>query len=183
MGLKELSSQQLGKLGETAVALELMKMGYDVINLNESLQNFQHADLLCVCSKTGKMQQIQVKTGSTKNIYCGLTATPDGRIVDLDKKVICPWVFVHVTPKGNDDFSFEFYILTCEETKELLRSGHDWYANQTKTGRVLQKNIQVGVDVRWLEAKGAKETSLHYAYKSPLKSSAKDRWDKIALYI
>ena len=70
MGKAKLNSDQLGRLGETAVALELMKRGYDVINLNESLQNFQHADLLCICSKTGKMQQIQVKTGSTKNIYC-----------------------------------------------------------------------------------------------------------------
>ena len=30
-----LTGNQLGRLGETAVALELMKRGYDVVNLNK----------------------------------------------------------------------------------------------------------------------------------------------------
>lgn len=45
-----LTENQLGRLGETAVALELMKRGYDVVNLNDSIKNYQHADLLCVFS-------------------------------------------------------------------------------------------------------------------------------------
>ena len=180
MGLKELSFQQLGRLGETAVALELMKRGYDVINLNESLQNYKHADLLCVSCNTGKTELIQVKTGTTKNIYCGLVADPQtGVIPNLDEKVICPWVFVHATPKGNDDYSFEFFILTCEETKELLRTAHHWYA--TQWDRTLTKNIQVGVDVPWLKGGISKESKLHPQYKSSLGCSAQDRWDKIAL--
>lgn len=178
MGLKELSFQQLGKLGETAVALELMKRGYDVINLNESLQNYKHADLLCVSCNTGKTELIQVKTGSTKNIYCGLTANTSGEIFDLEEKVICPWVFVHITPKG-DDINFDFYILTCEETKELLRTAHHWYA--TQWDRTLTKNIQVGVDVPWLKGGISKASKHHPQYKSSLGCSAQDRWDKIAL--
>ena len=181
MGLKELSFQQLCKLGETAVALELMKRGYDVINLNESLQNYKHADLLCVSCDTGKTELIQVKTGSTKNIYCGLTANTSGVISNLEEKVVCPWVFVHVTPKGEDDINFDFYILTRNETIELLRSAHDWYANDTKNGRKLQNNILVGMDVPWLMGEDTKETKLHNAYKNPLKESSKDRWDKISL--
>ncbi len=185
MGLKDLSSQQLGKLGETAVALELMKRGYDVINLNESLQNFQHSDLLCVCSETGKVQPIQVKTGSTKNIYCGLTATTKGEIIDIEDKVVCPWVFVHVTeittPEKKEDLHFDFYILTRKETIELLQDAHHWYANDTKTKRELQKPIRVGMDLQWLTAEGKKETKLHYAYKSTLTESSKDQWDKIWL--
>ena len=135
MELKELSNQQLGKCGETAVALELMKRGYDVINLNESLQNYKHADLLCLSCKTGKTELIQVKTGSTKNIRCGLIAdSKTGIISDLDEKVICPWVFVHVseykTQEGKTDLKFDFYVLTRDETRELLRSAHHWYATQ-----------------------------------------------------
>ena len=187
MGLKELSSQQLGKLGETAVALELMKRGYDVINLNESLQNFQHADLLCVCSRTGKMQPIQVKTGSTKNIYCGLTATTKGEIIGIEDKVVCPWIFVHVTEittaKQKKDLHFDFYILTREETIDLLQDAHNWYANDTKYKRDRQKPIRVGMDIQWLNADGKKETRLHNAYKSLLTESSQDKWDNIALLL
>ena len=185
MGQIKLTSDQLCRLGETAVALELRKKGYDVINLNESLKNYEHADLLCISRTSGKNLPIQVKTGSTNKIYCGLTATNKGVINDLEKKVVCPWVFVHVapviTPAGKGDFKFDFYILKCEETRELLRSSQDWYANQTKTGRILQNSIPVSVDVPWLEAQGSKETALHYAYKSTLKITSLDKWDKIAL--
>ena len=88
-----LTGNQLGRLGETAVALELMKRGYDVVNLNDSIKNYQHADLLCASSISGKTTLIQVKTGSTMNIQCGLASTLDGVIDDLDGKVVCPWVF------------------------------------------------------------------------------------------
>ena len=185
MGQIRLTNDQLGRLGETAVSLELMKKGYDVINLNESLKNYEHADLLCISRVSGKDLRIQVKTGSTNKIYCGLTATNKGIIDDLEEKVVCPWVFVHVTPvitlDGMDDFKFDFYILNRDETRELFKSSQDWYANQTKTPRTLQNSIPVSVDVPWLEAKGSKETSLHYAYKSTLKISSLDKWDKISL--
>lgn len=180
MGLKDLSSQQLGKLGETAVALELMKRGYDVINLNESLRNYKHADLLCASSISGKTTLIQVKTGSTMNIQCGLTSTPDGVIDDLDGKVLCPWVFVHANPQGKDDYSFEFYVLTRDEVLNLIKSSNDWYANQWS--RKLKHDIRVGVDVRWLDAKGSSDSpGLHPAYTSSLTASSKNRWDKISL--
>ena len=186
MGLKDLSSQQICKLGETAVALELMKRGYDVINLNESLQNYMNADLLCISGKTGNGIKIQVKTGTTENIRCGLIADPaTGVIQNLDERVICPWVFVHVADKtnqdGSTDFKFDYYILTRDETRELLRVAHDWYANDTKNGRKLQKNILVGMDIPWLMGEDFKDTSLHNARKNPLKSKALNQWDKIAL--
>lgn len=34
---------KLGVIGETAVSLELMKKGYDVINLNNIYQNYKKA--------------------------------------------------------------------------------------------------------------------------------------------
>ena len=184
MGLKELSSQQLCKLGETALALELMNRGYDVINLNESLQNYMNADLLCMSGKTGEGIKIQVKTGTTKNIRCGLIAEPTtGVIQNLDDKIICPWVFVHIaectTDDGKADFKFDFYVLLPDETKELLRTAHHWYA--TQWDRQLTKNIQVGVDVPWLKASISKASKHHPEYKSSLGCSAQDRWDKIAL--
>jgi hypothetical protein len=44
----------LGLIGETAVSLELMKMGYDVINLNTLRHNYQNIDLICINPQTGK---------------------------------------------------------------------------------------------------------------------------------
>ena len=175
-----LTGNQLGRLGETAVALELMKRGYDVVNLNDSIKNYQHADLLCASAITGKTTLIQVKTGSTMNIQCGLTSTPDGVIDDLDGKVVCPWVFVHATPQGKDDYSFEFYVLTRDEVLNLIKRSNDWDANQWS--RKLKHDIRVGVDVRWLDAKGSSDSpGLHPAYTSSLTVSSKNRWDKISL--
>ena len=176
----ELSRNQLGRLGETAVALELMKRGYDVINLNDAIKNFQNADLLCVSSESGKTLLIQVKTGSTKNIQCGLVSTTDGVIKDLDKKIICPWVFVHVTTKGNNNYSFEFFVLTREETIELIKTSNDWYTNQWN--RKLKNDVLVGVDVDWLRGQGSKESpNLHPESTSSLQVTSENRWDKIAL--
>jgi len=61
----------LGLIGETAVSLELMKMGYDVINLNTLRHNYQNIDLICINPQTGKSISIQVKTGTTKNLMTG----------------------------------------------------------------------------------------------------------------
>lgn len=41
------SNKQLGAIGETAVMLELLKMGFDVININNSYNNYRKADLIC----------------------------------------------------------------------------------------------------------------------------------------
>lgn len=175
--IKELSSQQIGHLGETAVALELMKRGFDVVNLNDSLQNYKHADLFCV-SKEGKTTLIQVKTGTTKNIQCGLTSTTEGLIEDLDKKIVCPWVFVYVTPKGAEDFNFEFYVLTQKETIELIKSSNNWYTNQWN--RKLKHDVRVGVEVDWLRGEGSKDSpGLHPEYNSSLKDSSENMWEKI----
>ena len=42
------SNTQLGAIGETAVMLELLKMGFDVININNSYNNYRKADLICM---------------------------------------------------------------------------------------------------------------------------------------
>ena len=82
----------LGLIGETAVSLELMKMGYDVINLNTLRHNYQNIDLLCINPQTGKSVTIQVKTGSTKNLMTGFVSELDGTIPNLEEKVVGPWV-------------------------------------------------------------------------------------------
>ena len=53
-----------GLIGETAVTLELLKLGYDVFNLNGIYHNYKNADLECINPENMKTTMIQVKTGT-----------------------------------------------------------------------------------------------------------------------
>ena len=57
----ELTQEQKGKIGETAVMLELLKKGFNVININNSYPNYKNADYLHEC------QQWQKRNDSGKN--------------------------------------------------------------------------------------------------------------------
>ena len=56
----------IGRIGEKVAELELLKLGFDVINLNDFRKNYENADLICINPTTGKSVMIQVKTGTTK---------------------------------------------------------------------------------------------------------------------
>ena len=169
---------RIGAIGETAVALELLKKGYDVININSAYQNYKNADLVCMNPDTG----IQVKTGTTHNILTGFTSELDGTIPNIDNSIIGPWVFVYM-PK--EDFSeMKFYILSKEEIKELIKSSNLWYVNEWN--RTLTSKPMVGVFTEWLEGKDQPgKTTKKYKYpkyKNPLGNNpdiAQGRWDKI----
>lgn len=170
---------KLGVIGETAISLELMKKGYDVINLNNIYQNYKKADLICINPDTGKSVMIQVKTGTTTNIMCGFTSELDGTVPELEEKVIGPWVFVFMDEK---DFSMKYYVLTKEETIELIKTSCDWYANAWN--RKLTSKPMVGVEVKWLEGNPSEASKpnakkQHTEYISTLRQTSQNRWDKI----
>ena len=172
----ELTQEQKGKIGETAVMLELLKKGFNVININNSYPNYKNADLICMNANNGKSVMIQVKTGTTHNILTGFTSEFDGTIQKLEESIIGPWVFVYMP---DDKMSnMEFYILTREEVIELISSSNKWYA--TEYYRKLEKKYPVGVYVDWLEGGSSKATKLHPEYKSTLHQPSKDNWYKIA---
>ena len=175
-----MNSQQISRIGETAVMLELLKMGYDVINLNSSYTNYPKADLICINPDNGKSTMIQVKTGTTKNILVGFTSEDDGTIKDIEKKINGPWIFVKTDKEKASEY--EFYILTKEEILELITTINKWYV--TQCNRQLKSNQIIGVDIAWLEGKGVKESPSHYTkrhaeYKNPLGKTTKGCWDKI----
>ena len=171
----ELTQEQKGKIGETAVMLELLKKGFNVININNSYPNYKNADLICMNANNGKSVMIQVKTGTTHNILTGFTSELDGTIQKLEESIIGPWVFVYMP---DDKMSnMEFYILTREEVIELIYSSNKWYA--TEYYRKLKKKYPVGVYVDWLEGGSSKATKLHPEYKSTLHQPSKDNWYKI----
>ena len=169
----------LGLIGETAVSLELMKMGYDVINLNTLRHNYQNIDLICINPQTGKSISIQVKTGTTKNLMTGFVSEIDGTIPNLEEKVVGPWVFVRTDKEFK---SMKFYVLTKEETIELIKTSCDWYANGWN--RELKSKPMVGVEVKWLEAEPSEASKpnakkQHPEYKSTLSQTSNDKWNKI----
>lgn len=171
----ELTQEQKGKIGETAVMLELLKKGFNVININNSYPNYKNADLICMNANNGKSVMIQVKTGTTQNILTGFTSDVKGSIPKLEEKIIGPWVFVYMP---DDKMSnMEFYILTREEVIELISSSNKWYA--TEYHRELKKKYPVGVYVDWLEGGLSKATKLHPEYKSTLRQTSKGNWWKI----
>ena len=171
----ELTQEQKGKIGETAVMLELLKKGFNVININNSYPNYKNADLICMNANNGKSVMIQVKTGTTHNILTGFTSELDGTIQKLEESIIGPWVFVYMP---DDKMSnMEFYILTREEVIELISSSNKWYA--TEYYRELKKKYPVGIEIEWLKGKSSKATKLHPEYKSTLHQPSKDKWYKI----
>lgn len=171
----KLTNKQKGVIGETAVVLELLKRGFDVININNSYLNYKNADLICMNPNNGKSVMVQVKTGTTQNIHTGFTSDVKGSIPKLEEKIIGPWVFVYMP---DDKMSnMEFYILTREEVIELISSSNKWYA--TEYDRDLKKKYPVGVYVDWLKGGLTKATKLHPEYKSTLRQPSKGNWWKI----
>ena len=174
------NNKQLGLIGETAVTLELLKRGLDVININCTYNNYQKADLICMNHENGKSTMIQVKTGTTNNILTGFVSELDGTIPFIEKSIIGPWIFVK-TDKNNLS-EFEFYILTKEEILELITSSNRWYV--TGWNRPLKSKPIVGVNIAWLKGEGEAATTAqskiqHNEYKNSLGHNSLNRWDKI----
>ena len=177
---------RIGHIGEIAVTLELLKKGFDVININSYYRNYKNADLVCMNPSTGKSAMIQVKTGTTHNILTGFISETNGTIKDLESSIIGPWVFVYI-PEGNYS-DVKFYILSKDEVKTLIESSNKWYV--TAWNRKLKSKPMVGLEIAWLEGnntpaktEGAKR---YPEYNNPLgKTSIKgqkvseNRWDKI----
>lgn len=176
----EITNKQKGELGENLVAMALMNMGWDVININTVYRNYKNADLICMNANNGKSVMIQVKTGTTHNILTGFISELDGTIPNLETSVIGPWVFVYMP---DDKLSnVEFYVLTGEEVIELISSSNKWYV--TEWNRKLKSKPIVGVEVDWLQGKSSKSSKTdvkkqHPEYKSTLRQTSKDNWYKI----
>ena len=176
----EITNRQKGELGENLVAMALMNMGWDVININTVYRNYKNADLICMNANNGKSVMIQVKTGTTHNILTGFISELDGTIPNLETSVIGPWVFVYMP---DDKLSnVEFYVLTREEVIELISSSNKWYV--TEWNRELKSKPIVGVEVDWLQGEPSKASKpiakkQHPEYKSTLRQTSKDNWYKI----
>jgi hypothetical protein len=172
----------IGKLGETAVALELIKLGYDVVNMNSSHSNYKNIDLICINPTNGKSIAIQVKSGTTDNILTGFTSELDGNIPNIKERIVCPWIFVEV---DKNTLQTKFYILSRDEALELIESSNRWYV--TAWNRKLKSKPVVGISVSWLQGDSeiavSTPTKQRSKFDNPLGHNAIDKWEKITKLI
>ena len=179
--LKKLSKAQLGAIGENMVAIRMLQNGWDAISANQSINNCQSYDIICVDPATGATSLVQVKTSFGNNIPVGMRLE-ECTIEKLEKKIIGPWVFVHVTGEG-EAMAFKFYILSRNEIIRLIYESNDWYVNKWhRNGRQVNLQSACGVKVSWLEGKGEEDNEKHESFVNPLKSSSIDSvvtWRKL----
>jgi len=179
---KQLSKAHLGTIGENMVAVRLLQNGLDAILANQSINHCQSYDLICVDPVTGKAQLVQVKTSVENNIPVGMKLG-ECTMDNLEKKIVGPWVFVHVTGEG-ENMNFQFYLLTREEVITLIYESNDWYVNKWhRNGRTINLNNPCAVKTSWLEGQGEDDNVKHEAFHNPISSCLIDSktvfWNKI----
>lgn len=179
--MERIRKAQLGAIGENMVAVRLLQNGWDAISANQSINNCQSYDIICVDSAIGKTSLVQVKTSYNDNIPVGMRLE-DCTIEKLEKKIIGPWVFVRVAGEG-EAMTFKFYILSRKEIIRLIYESNDWYVNKWhREGRTINLKSACGVKVSWLEGNGEIENDKHEAFMNPLKGNSIDSivtWRKI----
>lgn len=195
--IKDWSKQKLGEIGEQAVVFKLKLMGYDVVNLNNVKKNYKKVDLLVINPDTMESQYIQVKTTigkiskekqkrmkkeniDSENFHTGFTSDNTGYIANLKEDIIGPWVFVLIRQEDKE-LDFEFYVLTKEETFNLIKESNDWYINKwNRNGNELSNNTLVGLDLKWIKGENDGGYKNKPLFQNPLKGiSSQERWDKI----
>ena len=179
--IKKLSKAQLGAIGENMVAVRMLQNGWDAIAANQSINNCQSYDIICVDPATGKTVLVQVKTSVGSNIPVGMKLKNCTK-EKLEKKIVGPWVFVHVSGEG-EKMEFKFYILSRQEIIKLIYESNDWYVNKWyRNGRTINLESACGVKMSWLEGKGEEKNEKHEAFINPLSCSSIDSkvtWKKI----
>ena len=173
-------NQRLASIGENMVVVRLLQAGIDAYNANNLHTNYARVDIICP-TDTGFIQ-VQVKTSDEKepNFPTGLTIEEAKERTNIEKAVIGPWVFVYTKGKGHE-MTFEYYILTREETIKLIYESNRWYLNDFKRSKEIKTTSPVGVKLSWIKGIGEKRTSRHEPFVSPiLPGSAKNAWHKIS---
>ncbi|WP_278989465.1 hypothetical protein [Segatella bryantii] len=176
--LRGLSKSDLGTFGETLVLEKLKAMDFDVVNANTIQSNYESIDLFCTNPKNHQTIGIQVKTSFDTNIPIGMNLENCVR-EKLEKKILGPWVFVHIDKDGN----IHCYILTREEMISLAHESNDWYVNKRKPSyrkNPVKLSNACGLYIRWIDGEGEEDNDRYYEFVNPLTEKAEDRWDKIS---
>ena len=179
--MKNLSKAQIGAIGENMVAVRLLQNGWDAILANQSINNCYSYDIVCIDPETGKTALVQVKTSFGDNIPVGMTLG-SCTMENLKKKIVGPWVFVHIKGEG-EQMTFDFYVLSREETIKLIYESNDWYVHKWHRGeRTVKLTNACGVKIKWLQGEGEEDDAKHEAFLNPIsykKKKTTDTWTNI----
>lgn len=178
INIKDLSSQQIGAIGENAVIVQLLLQGWDTANANSFVKNCASFDLFCRNPKTNQTVPIQVKVGTTDSIDigCNLGQTQDGSFAN---KVCGPWIFVRLG-EYNGEPTFRYFILTAQEIQELVYHSHYWYINAFKRSKPIALTNRATLPISWLEGHGVPAGNKYsFSFDNPLTSTSEDAWHKI----
>lgn len=167
----------IGAIGEQMVSVKLMQQGWNVLNANASITNFESIDLVCINPETDEISLVQVKTqlGQNPNFNVGYTIQ---KVDTLLEKIKGPWVFVQVIGEGLD-MEFHYFILSRQEVADLILTSNEWYLNDWKRTKELSDNCTVNLKLKWLKGEGESETPLHSAYVCSLDHDSENCWQKL----
>lgn len=89
----------IGAIGEQMVSVKLMQQGWNVLNANASITNFESIDLVCINPETDEISLVQVKTqlGQNPNFNVGCTIQ---KVDTLLEKIKGPWDSFRLSAKG-----------------------------------------------------------------------------------
>ena len=159
----------MSKLGELAVIQKLTELGWDAFNLNATNPNYKGVDVVCIKPDNLETVFIQVKASAEEepNFPTGLLSNRKGEIVkkengkfekyDLKDKIVGPWVFVHIFLE-NDRIVYKFYILTKDETVELIQDSNWWYWNKLEH-RTVKDGQPIGLPISWISKEQGRKTN------------------------
>lgn len=191
---------RMGAIGESMVVAQLMAKGWDAFNANCTIKNFKTIDIVCIDGDSTDIKApqkpnivlVQVKTSVQSNIPIGFTI---GQCLDknyLSKYVMGPYVFVSAKKDSNNNFSFDYYILSRSMFIELAYEAHKYYvedySREIKPGINDTEEYKNGVKItspgglytRWLEGESDEAAHNHPRFNNPLNGvSCKNAWENI----
>ena len=173
---------RLGKIGEFMTAVQLMHLGFDVANLNDSIPNMKSVDLLVYDDNLKRHTLVQVKASTEITFPVGFDLSVAEDMNKLKDAVTCAFVFVKVDLKGTEP-KYTFYILSRQQMIELTYKGHDWYLHKLQRDKDVKRTGIVCIPEEWLQGSDIKPKRLTGEnFKNPLNGiSAKDAWNNIWL--
>ena len=162
-----ISNQMLCAIGENLVSAQLMAHGWPTVNLNHSINNFKGTDLYCQHGlDSTDIIGIQVKTTIKSSFLVGLKTEDCVDLNFLSKKVIGPWVFVHL--KSTIPLDVDYYVLPRQAVIDLLYQGHDWYLHKwNRKATPSLYSSPAAIPIRWLRGENDHSSKSSVVFSNP----------------
>ncbi|MDE6322504.1 MAG: hypothetical protein K2L46_05490 [Paramuribaculum sp.] len=174
------SNQLLCAVGENLVCAQLMARGWPCVNLNNSINNFKGIDLYCQHGlESTDIIGIQIKTSAKSSFLVGLTNEEASDRALLNKKIIGPWIFVHI--KTADPLDVDYYVVPRQAVIDIIHEAHQWYLYQWKRPATPSlKESPATIKLQWLQGwdDSSRESAIPFTNPHP-GDIFRESWNKI----